>query len=326
MSKEMSLFGESGNALVNSELFKSLQQVNKTLIGNSFGPPRRISLKGSKFRDMHNGEQIRVSKSDTMNIVIIDAAPVARTYYAGTYSSDTTSPPVCWSADTQKPAAEVQDPQSPRCADCPQNIKGSGQGDSRACRFSQRLAVSVLGKGPIEHVHQLQIPATSIFGDSKEGAMPLQGYAKFLQAHNAPVIAVVTEMKFDEDSEVPKLFFRAVRPLTEEELEQAVALRDHPDTKECVHLTVSQTDGVPQAAKTPDTDDGEEEEEETPPASKKKRRTKAEIAAEKAAAEKAAAEDDDDGFGEPTKVTKKAGPAPSDDTDLSEIVSGWDDE
>ena len=301
MTNGVSLFGD-GNPLANSDLFKALQDVNDTLIGGSFGTTRRISLKGMKFREIVNGEQVSVSKSDTMNIIIIGAAPVARTYYAGAYDPDVAAPPTCWSADTQRPSSDVAEPQAPHCGDCPQNVKGSGQGNSRACRYSQRLAVVI--EGDMEKVYQLQIAATSIFGDSKEGAMPMQGYARFLKAHNTPAIAVVTEMRFDDDAEVPKLFFRPIRPLNEVELDGAVALRDHEDTKHAITFTVSQTDGV-QAIKVL--------EEAPKPAAKKPAKAKP-------------AKEETEVVEEPTKVVKKSTPAPvDDDSDLSSLVDEWDD-
>lgn len=305
----VSLFGDAGagNSLVNSDLFKSLQSVNDTLAGGSFGTHRRISIKGGKFREMVGGEQVSVSKDDTMNIIVIDAAPVARTYYAGAYDPNSDPvPPSCWSADTQEPSSDANDPQASRCADCPQNVKGSGQGNSRACRYSQRLAVTI--EGDLEKVYQLQLPATSIFGDATEGAMPMQGYARFLKAHNTPAIAVVTEMRFDENAEVPKLFFKPLRPLTEEELEQAVALRDSEETKDAITFTVSQTDGVSAEPVV------EVVAEKKPAAKKSKPKLKA-------------VEEAEPEVEEPTKVVKKSSPTPSDEgSDLSSIVGAWDDD
>jgi hypothetical protein len=102
------------------------------------------------------------------------------------------SAPACWSADGDRPDASVTSPQHQRCADCAQNQKGSGQGESRACRFSQRLAV-VLENDVAGDVYQLTLPAQSIFGAADNGKMPLQAYAKFLGAHGLPVTTVVTE-------------------------------------------------------------------------------------------------------------------------------------
>ena len=186
----------------------------------------RISIKDGKFRLITDGKQISVSESDTMNIVVIDAANLARSYYAEDYDPNDVKAPTCWSNDTQVPADEVpiEGRQSTRCMNCKQNIKGSGQQNSRACRYFQRLAVSI--EGDFDNVYQLQLPATSIFGKPKDvsGKMMLQAYAKFLHNHKTPAIALVTEISFDENSEVPKLLFKAMRPLEEEELKLAVSL------------------------------------------------------------------------------------------------------
>ena len=233
---ELSIF--EGNSIVSSDLFKRLQSAGSNLLGGSGGGMRRISIRGKRFREVVGSEEMRVSKSDSMNVVIINAAKVSRTYFEGSYSPDKPSEPHCWSSDTNVPSPDVPEEQrmSARCMDCPMNIKGSGQGDSRACRFQQRLAVAL--EGQLDKVYQLQLPATSVFGSVEDGKMPMQAYARFLNANNTPPIAVVTEMYFDDDSAGPKLFFRPVRPLTEEELRQAAALLEHADTERAITLSV----------------------------------------------------------------------------------------
>lgn len=246
MSNDMTLFGE-GNPLVGSDLFKSLMDTNKNLAGGSGGGMPRISIRGMRFRQMIGGEQVQI-RNDNLPVIILDSAPVSRTYYEGKYDPENPTPPKCWSSDATKPDASVPDDQrqASSCAQCPQNIKGSGQGQSRACRYNQRLAIAV--EGDMDTVYQMQLPATSIFGEAVNNNMPMQAYAKLLSANKTPAIAVVTEMFFDENSETPKLFFKPVRPLNETELKQAVALRDHEDTKKALTLTVSQADGVQKIA------------------------------------------------------------------------------
>jgi hypothetical protein len=294
-----------GNSLVSSDLFAKLKDLNDNLSGGagSGSQNRRISLRGGKFRQVVNGDEMRVSKNDSMEMVIIDAAKIARTYYKGTYDPKNPEPPVCWSADTNAPAADVPEDQrqATRCMDCPQNIKGSGAGQGRACRFSQRLAIAFPQK--LDEVYQLQLPATSIFGDAENGKMPMQAYAKFLRANDMPAVAIVTEMYFDENSEVPKLFFKPVRPLTEEELEKAIEMREHQDTKRAITMTVAQTDGVQKVTV----------QEEAPKPAPKKR-----VNAIKAEVE-------DEPVEEPKKVAKKTEPPPAED-DLGDIVDSlWDD-
>jgi hypothetical protein len=291
---DMTLF-EGGNSLVSSDLFKQLQDTDDNLSGGSGGGgARRISLRGGRFREMVGGEQVNVKSDGFLNLIVINAAKLSRTYYAGQYDPENPSAPTCWSADTQAPASEVpaDQRQASRCMDCPQNIKGSGQGESRACRFNQRIAVFL--EGNMDEVYQLQLPATSIFGDAKDGKMGMQAYAKYLKAHKTPSIAVVTQAYFDENSDTPKLYFKAVRPLSEEELQQAVASKDSEDAIKAITLTVSQTDGI-QAIRDGAVADDEVDIGETAPA--------------------------------PKKVAKKkevAAPS-SEEADLSSIVDDWDD-
>lgn len=301
MAGEMTLFG-AGNSLVNSDLFKSLQEMNKTLAGGSGGSGKRLSIKGNKFRLIVDGEQVSVSREDTMNVVVVNAAAVSRTYYEGTYDPNNPSAPTCWSVDTRVPAPEVPAEQrkAARCADCPMNVKGSGQGEGRACRFNQRLAVTLEGKP--DEVYQLQLPATSIFGEAKNGNMGMQAYAKLLNAHNTPIIAVLTEMRFDENAETPKLFFKPVRPLNQEELEAAVAAKDSEEAIKAITLTVAQTDGAKKVKS-----GGSEQ-----PSTKKQ----------------FIIEDNDDEVEQPKKVeakkTVKEESKPA--ADISSLVDQWDDE
>ena len=59
---EMTLF--KNNPMVNSDLFKSLQEMNENLSGGSTGGTRRISIKGGRFRLLENGTQVSVSKAN----------------------------------------------------------------------------------------------------------------------------------------------------------------------------------------------------------------------------------------------------------------------
>jgi hypothetical protein len=174
--------------------------------------------------------------------------------------------------------------------------------------------------GDIEkrEVYQLQLPATSVFGDGKDGKLGLQAYGKFLAANNVHAISVVTRMKFDVASEQPKLSFSAVRPLDQEELETALEMRDSQESKDAVTLTVGAFDGAkkqqaqaaPAAQKKKAAPVVEEDDEEPAPAPKKK-------------AAPVVEEDDDE---EPAvrsskKAATKETPAPA----LDDLIDEWDD-
>jgi hypothetical protein len=192
---------------------------------------------------------------------------------------------------------------------CPQNIKGSGQGDSRACRYNQRLAV--LLEGDIEgDIFQLQIPATSIFGSADQGQkMPMQAFARFLAQYKIPVGAVVTELRFDTGSATPKLTFSATRPLTEAEYQQCKDRGLEDEAKRAVTMTVSQTDGVK--------DDGEQFE------SKPFKAAAKPIAPPKAKPVAKPAPVAEDEIVEPVKGVKNE-PVPSDEAEMAELLDEWD--
>ena len=159
---------------------------------------RRISIKGGVFREFIGGKEFRVSEERSMNVVIIKAASkVSRIYYAGSYTEGEAVSPTCWSSDSQRPDEKSKEKQAATCLSCPQNIKGSGQGESRACRYQQRLAVVIDGEVDKGEVYQLVLPPTSVFGDGEKGKLPLQAYARHLKNHGTPITGVVTEMKME---------------------------------------------------------------------------------------------------------------------------------
>jgi hypothetical protein len=283
----------------------------KALAGGAVGM-RRISIKGGVFREMIGGKEVRSNEDRAMNIVVVRVAPHnSRQFFPGTYVEGEKVAPVCWSSDGRLPDAGVKERQAPNCATCPQNIKGSGQGESRACRYQRRLGVMIDGEIEKREVYQLICPATSVFGDGERGKMPLQKYAQHLQAHKTPITQITTEMRFDTASTQPKLTFKAIRPLTDEEYAVVVEMRDSAEAIAAVTLNVSQTDGV---APLPALFDNTKEDAPAPtkPAAKKAETPPKPVQAADAEPEVAP----------PTKVSSKK-PVP--ETKLADLVGEWDD-
>lgn len=227
-----------------------LDDVTKSLMGGSGGGVKRISIKGGVWRMMVNGKEIAKNEERSMNVVIVNAAPkVSRSFYMKQYSEggDITAPD-CWSADGEVPDAKAQNPQSKRCVDCKQNERGSGQGDSRACRYSQRLAV-VLSNDIKGDVFQLTLPAASIFGEGAPGKWPLQTYAKMIGSKGIPISTVVTEMRFDTDSATPKLTFKPVKVLEKAEALAAIEQGKTDAALKAITMTVAEVDGAKAPAK-----------------------------------------------------------------------------
>ena len=221
-----------------------MSAIAKSLAGGAGGGGKRISIKGGVFRLLVGGKEVAAIDERYLDVVIVNAAPkIGRTFYAKAYDGEAVSAPDCWSADGETPSPDAANKQSDRCATCPQNVKGSGMGESRACRFSQRLAV-VLANNIEGDVMQLQLPATSIFGKEEGDKRPLQAYARYVVANQASPEMMVTRMQFDTKAEAPKLFFKPVRWLDESEYEVSVKQGQTEDAKRAVTMTVAKTDTV----------------------------------------------------------------------------------
>lgn len=270
-----------------------LDDMTKSLSGGSGS--KRISFRGGVFRLMVNGEEIAKNENRAMNVIIVNGSrKIGRTYYEGAYDSKNPAAPDCWSADGEKPDASIETPQHFSCAECPQNIKGSGQGESRACRFKQRLAV-MLADDVNGDVYGVELAATSIFGNSKDlNKMPFQQYAKYVGAQGKNINTLVTEMRLDSDSATPKLTFKPVKFLSREEWVTAVSKGDTTEAKQAVTMSFTKREAT-EVLSAPQVEKSEEAE--------------AEAAVE----------------AEPTK-RKKAEPAPK--KDLNTIMKDWitDDE
>ena len=266
-----------------------LNAITKSLLGSG-KTTKKISIRGNVFRLVVNGKEIATSEERSMKVVLVNVAPkVHRTFYAGMFNPNVKAGPDCWSADGERPDASIDSPQSDACHNCEKNIAGSGTGKTKACKFGRMLAV-VLDNDLNGDVFQLSLPAQSIFGDADGGKMPLNAYAQFLAGFNVNVTAVVTEMRFDTNSATPKLFFKAVRPLTEEEYD-ALSLRgETPEVKSLVKVsfrpqadvTPADVPKLPSKAKVKDADEEVGAEEPTQP--KKRDSKKEEPAAKKSLA------------------------------------------
>ena len=237
---EMTIF-QSGAQLPDYLRKTELSELTKSLMGG--GTYKRISIEGGVFRMLVGGKEVAKNEDRAMNMVIIRASQFnSRTYYGGTYVKGQKTKPQCWSDDGTVPSAEVKTPQSPNCAQCPQNIKGSGQGENtKACRWNRRVAV-LLENDMDGDIYAMSIPAASVFDDNpnKKG---LQTYAKFLGGFGVEVNGVVTEMRFDLDVSSPKLAFNAIRPLTPAEYEIALRRKDEKAAVDACTMLVADLDG-----------------------------------------------------------------------------------
>lgn len=296
MANDISLF-DGGSQLPGYLKELQVDSVTKALMGSGGGGGiRRISIKGGVWRCMVNGKEVSKNEDRALQIVIVNAAPHnSRTFYEGAYSEGAEATrPACWSNDGLVPDQKAASPQASRCLDCPQNVKGSGQGDSRACRYSRRLAV-VLANDIGGEVYQLTLPGKSIFGEGEHNKWPLEAYSKFIGSKGFPITAIVTEARFDTAQATPVITFKPVRFLELDEHAVAVKQGATDAAKKAITMTVAEADGVKKPAL--------------------------------AAPVKEAAKEEVVEVSEPVKRPAKKPEAPvADKGDLSKILDAWDDE
>ena len=276
---------------------------------------RRIATNtNGTFKRIVNGEQVGNAIRGEFNCIIVDALPkVSRTFYAGKYDPNAKPTlPDCWSNLGDKPEANAPNKQAKNCADCAQNIKGSGENGGRACRFQRRIAIQLVGD-PTGEVYQFNVPAKSLFGKGNGNVHPFESYVKYLLANGEAPDTVVTNISYDLNADSMELLFTPLRGLTDEEYDRVVEAQNDPDTKKYIQLTVAQVDGATKAANPVKQE--EPEEEEPAPAPKVVRSDEP--------------DDEDEVIAEPVKRSAaKSAPAvtPAAKADLASVLSDWADD
>lgn len=224
-----------------------VSELTKSLLSNAGGGGgnKRISLRGKRFRLVVDGEELSTLKAESLDVVIVNGTKdISRTYYSKAYDPKVEAvPPDCWSKDGVAPDASASDPQATKCDICPQNIKGSGQGNSRACRFSKRLAIA-LADDLEGGVYQLTLPSASIFGDGEKNQMPFNKFVKYVGSQGHSIDTLVTTMSFDEDSDSPRVYFDANRFLHKDEYAITARLGKSQEALHAITMTVAQSDHV----------------------------------------------------------------------------------
>jgi hypothetical protein len=290
-------------ALLNQDLPDFLQQagvsaLTKQLAGRT--GVKRIVPKNGIFRKVVGGEEMGKVKG-TLDVVIVNASPaVGRIFYAKQWTPDAEpSAPDCFSNDGQAPDASSTNPQASRCDSCPQNIKGSGMGNSKACRYSRRLAMVLVedfGTSLQGEVYQMNLASKSLFGDMVgDNAYPFESYTKYLANNGKSLDYVVTTMSFNENNDNQSVLFTPARFINKEQYAVTGTLGAKPEVQKLVVMTPFQADTAGKALPAP---------------------AKAEAKPEA-----------DDEVPEPTKRESKkaAAPEPTAKKDLSSVVKAWSD-
>jgi len=305
MSNEVSIFKSRDVAVTGkkapSALTQSLMKGGAKL--------KRISPRNGMFVRVVNGDTAGKLKAP-LRVVIVGVAPdVQRTFYIKAYDPNAEpTAPDCWTNDGRKPDASIKAPQGKNCETCPQNVKGSGQGETRACRFKRRLAVILpeeVGGNNEGDIYQLEVASKSIFGKGVGQVFPLNAYIDYVIANGENIDGVVTEIDFNENNNNQSVLFRAVDFVSSDSdlvgvVNTAV---ESPDVHKAIVLNVAAVDKG-------EGDNDEDFETKAP------------------AAKQVDSDEEAEPVAEPTKRASKKAEVPAATTkkSLADVVSAWSDD
>jgi len=238
----------------NNPVELGLDEDTLAVAGGAVRGNKRISIEGRVFRKIVGGKEQSVNTSNDMNVIVVKMAhDASRTFYASSYKRGVKVAPVCWSSDSKTPDEAVPNPVASSCAECPNSVKGSGQGgQGSACRLQWRTAV-ILPHDPAGDVYQLVLPPTSAFGKEENGKWPFRAYVQMLANNNVSAGRVITKMQFDINSPVPRLLFSPEAAVPPEMRDIVTRQSKSPAAENAVKLTVFKMDETtepeqPQAA------------------------------------------------------------------------------
>jgi len=223
-----------------------VSELTKQLAGKAAGTPRIVPKNGI-FRKVVGGEEMGKVKG-AIEAVIVNASPkVGRIFYAKQWTPEAEpTAPDCFSNDGQSPDAGSANPQSDRCDSCQQNIKGSGMGSSKACRYSRRIAMTLVedfGTSLEGRVYQMNLASKSLFGDPVgDNTHPFEGYTKYLSNNGKSLDYVVTQISFNEDNDNQSVLFTPMRYITKEQFSVTSKLTTKPEVQKLVLMTNYQAD------------------------------------------------------------------------------------
>ena len=181
-----------------------------------------MSIKGKVFSLVKGGERETLMNPNdpdevatSINVVILKANPnLSKVWYAKNFVEGSDAKPDCFSHDGIAPDPSVETPVAKKCSACPKNEWGSKITEdgkkAKACADSRRLAIANVDE--IDHPILLRCPAATL--------KPLAEFGAELAKRNIPYNAVLTKIGFDREAASPKLTFKPVGFLSEEQFAQ----------------------------------------------------------------------------------------------------------
>lgn len=204
MARKKAAAKSNGNTLpvsVQAEMQKEIDALADK-IGSAGGDSISVDGKVFSFPDGHQ-------EQGPFGFVIVNWIS-SNNYWKDRYDSKNPTPPECFAFGSNpkelipsQNGTDIQNDES--CADCPQNVFGSGEGNAKACKNTRLLGL-VAGDSddPEDAILKLSISPT--------GLRNFDAYVQTLASKSLLPIQVITEIDFDANQTYPRLMFKAVGP------------------------------------------------------------------------------------------------------------------
>ena len=175
--------------------------IAQAILGDALQFPR-ISVRAGRYRLVEEGVETTVGIS--LDVIVVGANPkVSKIFYSQAYDQAADGVrPACSSTNGITPDAGIENPVSPGCANCPNNVLGSkitpSGAKSKLCADQRHLAV--IAAADPNKVYGLTVPVSGMKG--------LREYLKELDNFGTAPEEVITELGFDEQASFPKITFK----------------------------------------------------------------------------------------------------------------------
>jgi len=158
-----------------------------------------------------NGEKVRAPGNEVNGVIIGSAVRPGRVYFRGTYGDGQGGQPECISRDGRTPV-DLPGKQADLCANCPQNVPGSGSpdgsGDFKACSMTLPIVMvpvvwdDAAGAWISQNVPVLlRVSASAFMDDVSAYGMGYKAYNALLDGASVNLSEVVTRISVNHDND-----------------------------------------------------------------------------------------------------------------------------